>query len=264
MTSSTAPANAGDLLKGAVSEGVLSQDALNVIGLRDIGAEINAAIGVSVDDVKASEVILLTLLVDDSSSINFAKNAQPMRDGHNLIIDALTATKQKDGILVMCRYLNKGLLSPYVPVAQAVRMDDQNYRPNGGTPLYDEAITTLAAVLAKCQDFQNNGIACRTVTGILTDGGDSGSKKRAQDVAKIVRDMLVQENHIIAFVGVDDGSTDFKQVAADMGIQSEWVLTPGNSPSEIRKAFAMLSQSAIRASQTAAAFSQTAMGGFGN
>jgi hypothetical protein len=63
---------------------------------------------------------------------------------------------------------------------------------------------------------------------------------------------------------VDDGYTDFRLIATGCGIPDNWVLTPKNTPSEIRKAFALVSQSAVRASQGAQAFSQAAMGGFAN
>jgi Ca2+-binding EF-hand superfamily protein len=76
--------------------------------------------------------------------------------------------------------------------------------------------------------------------------------------------MLRTEQHIIAAMGIDDGGkTDFHQVFRSMGIRDEWILTPGSTPSEIRKAFGTFSKSAVRASQTATSFSQTAAGGFG-
>jgi hypothetical protein len=71
------------------------------------------------------------------------------------------------------------------------------------------------------------------------------------------------ENHIIAAMGIDDGRTDFRQVFQDMGIRDEWILTPGNSQKDIRNAFQVFSQSAVRASQSAGSFSQTSLGGFG-
>jgi hypothetical protein len=250
------------LFQGAVSDGLLSKGAFSAIDIRDIGAEINDALGVSVDDVKASEVTLVTLLIDDSGSIRFGGNAEAVRDGHNLVVEALKATKQKEGILVSCSYLNRGLLYPYMGVEQAPAMSSGNYDPTGGTPLYPQSLVTLATVLAKCQNFQDNGIPCRGVTAIVTDGGDT-SGTDAGGVKKLVADLLKTENHIVAGVGVDDGTTDFKQVFKDMGIRDEWILTPKNSPSEIRKVFGMISQSAVRASQNAATFSQTAMGGFG-
>lgn len=279
MTSQSAGSVPG-LFKTAKNEGVLSAAALTAINVNDIGAEINAALGVSVDDVTAGEVTLVTPLLDDSSSIAQVKgNAQAVRDGHNLIIDSLSKTKarQKDGILASTSYLNRGLLYPYCVVEQAVRLDDNNFRPNGGTPLYDKSIVTLGTVIAKWQEFTANGVTCRTVTPIVTDGADWGSSKTARDVKKVVDDMLRQECHIIAGVGIWDGKldgngdpipgtgTDFKQVFGEMGIRPEWILTPQNTPSEIRRAFNMLSQSAVRASQAAGAnFSQAAMGGFGS
>jgi hypothetical protein len=250
------------LFQSAKQDGVLSQAALQAIGVGDIGADINAALGVSVDDVKASEVILVTQLIDDSSSIRFAAgNTEAVRNGHNLILDSLAATKQKEGILVSTSYLNRGLLFPYATLDKATRMDSSNYDPSGGTPLFQSSLITLATVIAKCQEFQDNGIPCRTVTPIVTDGGNTGAGS-ADRVKRVVDDMLRAENHIIAGVGIDDGQTDFHRVFGEMGIRPEWILTPGNSPQEIRRAFAMLSQSAQRASQSAATFSQAAMGGF--
>jgi hypothetical protein len=82
-------------------------------------------------------------------------------------------------------------------------------------------------------------------------------------VAALVDDMLRSENHIVAAMGIDDGDTDFHKVFAAMGIPREWILTPGNTSSEVRKAFQVFSQSAVRASQTTA-FSKTALGGFVN
>ena len=254
------------LFENATAQGSLSQGALQVVTVEDIGTAINAALGVSVDDVKASEVVLATLLIDDSGSIRGAGNEQAVREGHNRFLEMLEGTKQKDGVLAMCRYLSGTLLYAYVPVAQAIRMTAKNYRAIGGTPLFEESIITLAAVVAKCQEFQDNGIACRTITGIFTDGGDTGFGRGhgAKDVKQLVDDMLRAENHIIAGIGVNDGATDFEAVFGSMGIRDEWILTPGNSAGEIRRAFGLLSQSAVRVSQSGATFSQQAMGGFGS
>ena len=264
MTSTTTTSRIDALFNGAVAGGALSKSALQAINIRDVGNDINNALGVSVDDVTASEVVLVTQLIDDSGSIRFVSgNMEEVRKGHNLILDSLADTKTivKGGVLASCSYLNGALLYPYMTVDTAVRMDTSNFNPMGGTPLYRQAIVTLATVLAKYQQFADTGVPCRTVTAIITDGGDS-TGDRPDKVRKIVEDMLRAECHIIAGVGIDDGSTDFKRVFGDMGIRPEWILTPGNSPSEIRRAFAMLSQSATRASQSAKTFSQNAMGGF--
>jgi hypothetical protein len=56
----------------------------------------------------------------------------------------------------------------------------------------------------------------------------------------------------------------FRDVFQKMGIRPQWILTPSSDPGEIRKAFDMVSQSAVRASQNATNFSQQAIGGFGS
>jgi len=121
----------------------------------------------------------------------------------------------------------------------------------------------LGTVLAKAQEFSDNGVPVRTVTLIITDGADCGSvRASASNVASLVADMLRTENHIIAAMGINDGGTDFHQVFKEMGIRDEWILTPSNSDTEIRKAFQVFSQSAARVSQSATNFNQS-LGGFG-
>lgn len=126
-------------------------------------------------------------------------------------------------------------------------------------------MVTLGTVIAEVQRFSDKGVPARSVTLIVTDGADCYSRKhRTGDVATIVRDLLKTERHIVATMGIDDQSTDFRRVFREMGIQDQWILTPGNTASEIRKAFGTFSKSAVRASQSAKSFSQTALGGFGS
>lgn len=255
--------NIDDLFQNAHNEGLLSTASLNALEVNDIGAQIQAGLGISVDDVTASEVVLVTIMPDDSGSIQYSHNVQAVRGGHNTILDSLTTCKQKDNILIHNRYLNGHVLYPYCPLDQAVRMTPQNYNPNQGTPLYDQTLVLLGTVLAKSQEFADNGIPVRTVTLIITDGADAGSvRASAKDVAMVVQDMLKAENHIISAMGIDDGYTDFHQVFREMGIRDEWILTPANSDKEIRKAFQVFSQSAVKVSQSAVNFNN--LGGFGN
>jgi hypothetical protein len=257
--------NVGELFANAADEGTLSPASQSVLDVPDLGALIQAGLGVSVDDVTASEVTLVTLMIDDSGSIRFAGNAQAVRDGHNQILDDLAASKQEGSILVCCRYLNGRVLYPYGPISQAIRMTPVNYDPNLGTPLYDQSVVLLGTVLAKAQEFSDANVPVKTVTYTLTDGSDQHScRNTAADVASLVNDLLMQETHIIGAVGFQDGYTDFHQVFGEMGIRNEWILTPDNTSSEVRRAFGTVSKSAVRASQSGATFSQTAVAGFGN
>ncbi len=260
MTSKSPTVSA--LFKSAQETG-LSRVAVNALDIPDMGAQIQAGLGITPDDVPAQEVTLVAVLVDDSGSIRFASNAQHVRDGFNLVVDSLAKSKQASGVLMHARYLNGYLYTPYALLDQVQRMDSGNYDPNGGTPLYDQTALILASQLAKFQEFEDAGTPARTVTVIITDGMDEGSRKHtSSSVRTVVREMRAKERHIIAAVGIEYGGYDFQQVFGEMGLDDKWILTPGNSPSEIRKAFALVSQSAVRASQGGASFSKTAVGGF--
>jgi hypothetical protein len=247
------------LLEDAHATGALSAKSLTALDVVDVGAQIQAGLGVTIDDVAASEVVLLTMMPDDSQSIAAAHNTAAVRDGHNFVLEALAKSKQSGEVLAHTRYLNGSVLFPYVELAHAQQMTTANYDPCLGTPLFDQSVVLLGTVLAKTQELAQAGIAVRTVTLLITDGGDYGSTRcRPQDVAAIVADMLAQENHIVAAMGISDGTTDFKAVFTSMGIPAKWILTPGNSGSEIRRAFQVFSQSAVRASQG------LQLGGFSN
>ncbi|HUJ62944.1 MAG TPA: hypothetical protein VLX92_30785 [Kofleriaceae bacterium] len=247
------------LLDDAHEAGALSQRSLAALDVVDVGAQIQAGLGIAIDDVAASEVVLVTMMPDDSSSIAQAGNTGAVRDGHNLVLEALAKSKQAGEVLAHTRYLNGFVLYPYTALDQAVEMTAANYDPRLGTPLFDQTAVVLGTVIAKAQELAQAGIAVRTVTLIITDGGDYGSQRcTPNDVAAIVGDMLGQENHVVAAMGISDGSTDFRAVFRAMGIPDRWILTPGNTASEIRRAFQVFSQSAVRATQGAQ------LGGFSN
>jgi len=63
-------------------------------------------------------------------------------------------------------------------------------------------------------------------------------------------------------MGIADGVTDYKKVAKSMGIQEDKIMTPANTPKEIRAAFTLYSQTASQISQQAAQPIPQAGGGF--
>jgi len=254
------------LFRAAEDEGALSAAGVAALHVIDLGAQIQAGLGVDVDDVQSSEVVLVTVMPDDSGSIRFMGNADAVRGGHNVVIETLVKSAQRDSILAHNRYLNGAVLYPYCPVTQAAKMTSSNYDPSLGTPLYDQAVVLLGTVIAKTQEFSGSGVPARSVTLIITDGADEGSRwAKAKDVRALVTDMHASEAHIVAAMGIDDARTPFREVFREMGIEDRWILTPGSDPGEIRRAFALFSQSAMRASasQGRATFSRAAAGGFG-
>lgn len=252
--------NVNDLFQSARDEGAISAQSLQTLAVADIGAQIQNALGTSVDDIMASEVVLVTILMDDSGSMQ--DHEQAAREGFNLTLDAIEASKQQNNILAHTRFLHGRVLNPYTLIENAKRLDGRNYKPVHDTPLYEQSIVILGTVLAKTQEFYDNGVAVRTVTLIVTDGANNGSGT-AQDVLPIVKDMLKTENHIICAMGIKDGITDFKQVFRDMGIGEKWILTPDDTQSAIRQAFMLASQTAARVTQNAVQFKTGSAGGFG-
>lgn len=262
----TPTANVEELFQAAEDEGILSKASVTALAVMDVGAQIEAALGVPALDVQSSEVVLVTMMIDDSGSIRYARNEQAVRDGHNLVLGVLSDPKLKleARALIHTCYLNGKILYEYRQLSQAEQMTPSNYDAYGGTPLYDQSMVLLGTVVAKAQEFANEGVPVRTITLIVTDGNDEHSVRATPAAVRtLVKDMLQQENHIIAAMGISDGETDFRAVFQEMGILDEWILTPNSTRDEIVAAFHLFSQSASSASQNAQSFSETAMGGFG-
>ncbi len=247
------------LFQEAQDEGVLSPGSMQVLSMVDLGTTIQAGLGVNVNQVMASEVILLGLLVDNTGSIAGLEDS--VIQGQNECIDAFNQAKQAGDILLETRYYDR-VPFPFNLLENAGRLDVRNYQAElGYTPLYDGTLELLAATTAKAQQFAGNGVPIRAMNLIITDGLDNGSKADARDVATLVGDMLRSERHLVAAMGIGDQSV-FRPIFLDMGIPDKWIFTPGKTASEIRRIFRLVSQSMIRASQSAN-FGQAAAGGFG-
>lgn len=232
-------------------------------GVPDIGNTIQDALGVSPDAIESSEVFILTILLDDTGSIQSINGgSQAVIDGHNLVIDALKASKADDAIIAHATQLINGNLYEYRKLNDVPVITRREYTPNGAhTPLYDRTTAVLGTVLAKEQEFKGNGVPVRTATLIVTDGGDNSSRSGAADVAKVVSELRQRENHIVACMGIGEEAS-FRRIFNQMGIDDNWILTPGQNASEIRKAFVVFSRSSVQASKGAASFSATNAGGF--
>jgi hypothetical protein len=84
---------------------------------------------------------------------------------------------------------------------------------------------------------------------VVTDGEDVGSRRPARTCRKIATDLLKSEQFHLGFVGVGN-ATDFTKVAGEMGFPPGSILVQKDAtPTTLRQAFAMVSRSAVRASQ---------------
>lgn len=246
--------------------GILSDASMQTLGKVDPR---KFSLGNPVNQYQEDRVLLVGTLVDDSGSLNVAvekdpkterltsrpvssdnpkSNAEAVRIGHNAIIQALQGSKTPSAIWFHTRYLNGGELNPWSPLEKVTRMSNSNYRPERGTPLYDETVVMLGSIIAKLQEFRNNWVEVRTATLIVTDGEDTESHLQTPaSVRSVVSDMNNTGIHIIAAMGIDDGKTDFRKIFIQMGIHENLILTPGSTPEEIRKAFGLFGKIASQA-----------------
>lgn len=245
MTSKT---TINGLLGSAVSAGTLS--AGNVLG--NLGPLVIAgANGMDAEDIEATDVTLVTLLIDASSSIQSSGLEQGVRDGYNEMLDAFAGSREHDSILVSSWKFDDAshLIHSYVPVKDATRLDAKNYRGSGTTKLYDTWCDALLANVAYAQKLRDSGTPVRSLAVVITDGADVGSKRRVSDCKKLTVDLLASEQFVLAFVGVGDPSY-FTKIAQSMGVPAGSVEVQSNATaSGLRRVFQMVSRSAIRASQ---------------
>lgn len=255
--------NLQDLLNGAQDDGFLDPNAANALQTVDLGQMIQGNLGISADDIDSNEVFGLFILLDDSTSIRMGGNTQIMRDGYNMILDALVKSGSRDDIIVSTMTLNGGILQPPTALVNAIRLDSKNYNPSGGTPLFDQSLTTGALVTAKRQEFASTGASFRGVVLIASDGEDVGSRSNPRQVKAVLDSLQAQEVIQVLALGIDDGHTNFQAVFESMGVLPENVLTVNSDPSSIRKAFGVISRATVAASQGGSVSQSGGLGGFG-
>lgn len=208
----------------------------------------------------SSELLLVSVLVDDSTSI--ATSIDEIRLGHGKLLKALRSKPFTADVQVHSRAMNLGVIRPYEDLAHAAPLTETNYsgsRLVPETPLYLQSLLMLRTVMVKAQEEEDHGVTVRTFTLIITDGEDNGSGKiTARHVRAVVTDMLeFATNHIVAGMGVGErDGIDFRDVFRGMGISR--ILTPGTSVKELEDAFDAIAETLCIAASSEAGFAQLA------
>lgn len=247
------------VLERLYSSGALSQEATDALlttgkAARDIGRGLG-------ESSAARELLLSTLLVDDSPSIG--PHIAAVQLGHDTMLAALAPEQDSADVLVHTRALNCGTLSPYQAITHATRLTDENfsrYTLLEGTPLYLQSLLTLGTVMAKAQEEEDRGARVRTFTLIITDGEDNRSgSTTVRHINALVKDMLeFSTNHIIAGMGV--GEFGFRRVFLSMGIPERWIYDAGANADTLRGAFQEVAASLRIAAASEDGFAQLTAG----
>lgn len=208
------------------------------------------------DRSAADELVLVVILVDDSTSVSL--NMPEVRVGHQLMLDALRAESFAAEVQVQTRGLNHGVLSPYKSLASAAPLTEQNYASAHlvpATPLYLQSLLTLGSLIIKDQEEKERGVSVRTFSLLLSDGEDNASRAvTAAHVRALTTDMLnFASNHIVAGMGVGE-RVDYHAVFSSMGIPRNWIFTPAASANDLRNAFRRVAHSLALAAASEAQF----------
>ncbi len=245
------PDEATALFTSAATKGVISPGTSSLITGNLGNLVLAGAAGKDLEDITASDVTLVTVLIDASSSIADRGLETAVRDGQNALLDAFAGAKDRDAVLLACWTFSgtMDVIHSYVPVPDATRLDPKNYRASGSTALYDTWCNALAANVAYAQRLRDGGTPTRSVVVVVTDGEDVGSTRTSADCARLSRDLLASELFTLALVGVGK-DVNFEHVARSMAIPPGCILWEKDAtPSGLRRAFQLVSRSAVRASQ---------------
>ncbi|MEK7136890.1 MAG: hypothetical protein AAB853_01265 [Patescibacteria group bacterium] len=206
----------------------------------------------------------VTVVVDDSSSIQDCRNTADIIAWHNDTLASLSALPHADAIYWRTRFLTAhSLRGKHVSVREAPRLHEGNYHPIHDTPLYDSACKKLISVAKQQSRNEYLSQKDRYMTLFLSDGADTASRTySADDSARLAEKMLKTEKHIISGMGVHDGSTDFSQVFQSMGIPPQWIYTINRSREGFQRGSEVTSGSVGSASFGSESFSSMSQGGF--
>jgi hypothetical protein len=254
---------ARQLLSDSYSLGFLSDDSADFLEklLPQTAAQVARALGTGSTDI-ATDILLVTILVDDSDSIGMISHGIRAEErGHDHLLSRL-AHRGGTHALVHTSFLNQGTFSPFSPASEALRLSPGKLSLSpAGTPLYRQCVLTLASVIAKARDLEAQGIAVRTVTLVITDGEDTTSREiTARHVRFLVRDMLdMASNHIVAGMGI--GERSFYRIFAEMGIPRKFIKTAGATDEDIDAMFdAFYEETLALAFESQASFAQLTAG----
>lgn len=260
LRSSASVADLKDKLSQAAASGYIDPKVSDLLidGLDDqtVMATVQA---VSPDDLDTEEAILLTFVIDESSSMH------PHRD---LVVQALKAVvkdlqgyKQSDAILVSGWVFNTQhrLLFAHKKISD-VTNDFDGYAPSGSTAEYDAVKSALTSARTYAQDLMDNGYRVRIICVVLTDGEDNSSRATTTELKKLSQALTQEEIAVLALVGFK-GYDQFspQKMAGDIGFPNVLELNFTDQQAvhaSIKKMTGMLSASVIRASQTTVKASQ--------
>lgn len=244
--------NVTNLFTSAVDNNEVDSDAADIMVNSLNDTNILGCTGVDADDIDADIVTLVSLVLDASYSMS--NNEQAVRESYDeLIIKAMCESKQNDSMLVSCRVFSdqEKILYGFKKVDDIGKIGSSYTADGGATMLYESTINAMTGIRAYAKNLNDSGVSTKCIVAVFSDGDNNWGKYKTPDpVKKIAEDCLRSEMFYLVYVGFkQDVSDDLDAVGKSMGFPN--ILTTNSDPSEVRRKMGLVSQSAIRKSQTA-------------
>lgn len=208
------------------------------------------------------EVTLVSVLIDDSSSIAVAGNVNAIIRGYRAFL-AETRKSEGDVWLRFSFFHNRREGKGFVPIVKARGFTERTYLLKKGTPLYISVFEELRVFQDEVDRLTALGYDVRTIFVLFADGQDNRSGCfTSVDVERRVKPMKATGKSVFAARGVNYGGIDFWPVFQSMSFDRHQIeiLKGGH---ELVASMASTGGGVAAASTNEASFHRTMTGGLG-
>lgn len=211
--------------------------------LENLGADFNLG-NFNPDDVEVEETINVQFIVDTSYSVS--GYVKELNEGFNEFVTRMQSSHVSEKLFVSIVEFNSSVSTRtgFQPISELSTIDFTD-SINGTTALFAGVKYGLENALSYREALENNGVNCKTLVFIMTDG-ENNEAGSASDVKSIIDDLLTEERNFASFqtilFGINKGyESYFTAAAKDMGIKE--VATISDSSDDIRNMISFISSS---------------------
>ncbi len=146
---------------------------------------------------KWGKSVSVSFILDKSGSMDSVKSATI--SGFNEYIGTLKKDREVEYDLLLTLFDTDIIEFERSPISNIVDLTDKTYQPNGGTALYDAAVSTI-----KDAEKVNSG---KNLVVIMTDGGENASKEyNEKDLKSLIERLEKTGKWTFVFLGANQDS----------------------------------------------------------
>lgn len=206
--------NAEDMLALAREDG-LNPDAVDI--MCNCIDKITIAGGRGVNEAASDIVVLVTLIIDESGSMNGVDDV--VKQCYRDLVLALSEVSSGNDIQLSTWVFNdnRKLLNSFRPMHK-IPTAFSRYLPSGGTKLYDTVLSALTSQVLYSQELWKDTRQTRNIVIVMSDGGDNMSVKDPNGhlTKELALTLSEQGDYILAYIGLGC-SVSAQELAATIG-----------------------------------------------